>query len=371
MNSSSHGPSQVPGDETLAELLEPVFQRWRVMLAAPLAAGVVSVAATFLFAPIFTATTVVIPPQQRQGGALLAMLGDLGSLAGGAAGVRSPVDQYVSLMATANVRDRIISQFDLKTVYGKEFKQELYDELDRTVTVTAGKKDGLLSISVDDESPERAAAMANAYVEELRRITSSLALTEAQQRRAFFEGQLADARRQLEKAQTELSESGFTDNALNAEPRAAAERYAQLSAQITAQEVVLRSLRSSLTDQTAEVQRTQAMLSELRSQRAVLERSQASTAEGPKYLSRYREFRYRESLFEMMAKQYELARVDEAQDAGLIQVVDVATAPEKKSRPKRALTGVVCTLLAALVTGAVLALNGQKQRRLARLGVRS
>lgn len=366
MNNFPNSQGQTSGDESLAEFLEPVFERWKLMIGAPLGIGVLSVALSFLFPPIFTATTVVLPPQQRQGGALLAMLGDLGSLAGAATGSRSQADQYVSLLATANVRDRLIEKYKLKEVYGKEFRQELYDRLDAMVTITAGKKDGLLTIMVDDESPERAAAMANDFVAELRRVTNDLALTDAQQRRVFFEAQLKDARQQLDKAQSALGSSGFADSAINAEPRAAAERFAQLSAQVTAQEVVLRSLRATMTDNTPEVQRVQASLAALRAQRALLEKTQAGES-NPEYLSRYREFKYRETLFEMMAKQYELARVDEAQDAGLIQVVDEAVVPDKKSRPKRALIGVVGTVLGLLMTGAVLALRGQRARLKARL----
>jgi uncharacterized protein involved in exopolysaccharide biosynthesis len=352
-------------DPTLAELMEPVFARWRLMLAGPIAIGALAVAGSFLFTPIFTATTTLLPPQQRTSGALAALsaLGDLGSLAGVASGVKNPVDQYVSLLQSVTVTDRIIDKFDLLKVYDKEYRQDAREVMERTVTISAGKKDGIITIAVDDEDPKRAAEIANQYVEELRRLTSSLALSEAKQRRLFFQAQLEDARKQLDAAQKALTASGFQSGVINAEPKAAVERYAALSAQLTAYEVELRTLRSTFTDNSTEVQRTQAAIQGLRSQLAALERAQ--TAQGPDtdYVSRYREFKYRETLFDIVAKQYEMARVDEAQDSALIQVIDAGAPPEKKSRPKRALIGITATLLGGILIGCSLIVQGQRRRR--------
>jgi capsule polysaccharide export protein KpsE/RkpR len=192
--------------------------------------------------------------------------------------------------------------------------------------------------------------MANAYVEELRRMTSVLAVSEAQQRRVFFEKELKEARDQLARAQQELQASGFNVGALRAEPRAAAESYARLKAEITSAEVRAHVLRGSLADSSPEVQRQLAQLSALRTQLARLE--QASNANvGPDYLTKYREFKYRETLFELFARQYEMARVDESREGALIQVVDVAVTPEYKSKPNRLLIAVAATLLSLLLLG--------------------
>jgi uncharacterized protein involved in exopolysaccharide biosynthesis len=176
-------------------------------------------------------------------------------------------------------------------------------------------------------------------------MTSVLAVSEAQQRRVFFETQLKNTRDQLVRAQQALQASGFNQGALRAEPKAAAEGYARLKAETTAAEVRLQTLRGMLSDNAVEVQQQQATLNALRSQVSRLEQaSEASISAGPDYISKYREFKYQEALFELFSRQYELARVDEAREGSLIQVVDPALPPERKSKPKRALIAVVSTV---------------------------
>ena len=216
--------------------------------------------------PVYTARTSFLPPQQQQSGmaSALASLGGLAGLAGAAGAIKSPADQYVALMQSVSATDRLIDQFELMKVYESKYRFEARRALEQNTRIAVGKKDGLISVEVDDENPQRAAEMANAYVEELRRMTSVLAVSEAQQRRMFFEKELKDARDQLEKAQQALQASGFNVGALRAEPRAAAESYARLKAEITAAEVRTQVLRGSLADSAPEVQRQLAQLSALR-----------------------------------------------------------------------------------------------------------
>jgi len=190
--------------------------------------------------------------------------------------------------------------------------------------------------------------MANQYVDELRRLTSTIAVTEAQQRRMFFEHQLRQTKDKLIAAQQALAASGFSQGAIKAEPKAAAEGYARLRAEVTAAEVRLQATRGTLADDTPEVRQQQAALAALRSQLGRLE--QTSDAHGgPDYVSKYREFKYQETLFDLFARQYELARVDESREGALIQVVDTAMPPEMRSWPKRALTAVATTLAAGIL----------------------
>jgi uncharacterized protein involved in exopolysaccharide biosynthesis len=187
-------------------------------------------------------------------------------------------------------------------------------------------------------------------VEELRRITSVLAVSEAQQRRVFFDNELKQARDQLSKAQQDLQASGFTVGALRAEPKAAAESYARLRAEITAAEVRMHVLRGTMADSSTQVQQQSAQLSALRGQLARLEQATDSDV-GPDYLSKYREFKYRETLFDLFARQYEIARLDESREGALIQVVDVASPPEYKSKPRRLFIAAGATLLSLLFLG--------------------
>jgi uncharacterized protein involved in exopolysaccharide biosynthesis len=233
-------------------------------------------------------------------------------------------------------------------VYQSDYHFEARKELASNVRIALGKKDGLITVEVDDHEPQRAADIANRYVEELRRVTLELALTEAQQRRVFFEIQLKETRDKLTEAQRQLQASGFSQGALRAEPKAAAENYARLRAETTAAEVRLQTLRSSFADGTPEVQVQQSRLAALRSQLARLEASSERQPEGD-YIGRYREFKYQETLFELFSRQYELARLDESREGALIQVVDKAQRPEWKSRPKRAWVAIGVTLATALL----------------------
>ena len=186
------------------------------------------------------------------------------------------------------------------------------------------------------------------YVAELRHITSELALTEAQQRRVFFETELKSARAKLATAQQALQNGGFNAGALKAEPQAAAESYARIKANATDAEVKLESMRSSLADTAPEVQRQQALLAALRSQLDQLERN-APAAGDADYVSRFREFKYQEKLVELFSQQYESARVDESRDGAVVQVVDPAIPPELKSGPKRVLTAIAAAVISGLI----------------------
>jgi len=201
---------------------------------------------------------------------------------------------------------------------------------------TTGKKDSLITIEVEDKDPKRAADMANAYVEYLRWMTNNLAVTEAQQRRVFFEQKLNEAKDHLTKAQVGLQASGFNAAAIKAEPRAAAEGYARLKAEITAAEVKYQAMRRVLADASPELGQQQSILATLRAELSKLESRQEPQVQDADYIARYREYKYQETLFELYARQFELARADESREGGLIQVVDAATPPDKKSKPKRA-----------------------------------
>jgi len=336
---------------SLLEAAVPLAEHWKLLVFGPLAAGIVAFGIAYLIPPTYTATTTLLPPQQQQSSAssLLSSLGSLAGLAGGAAsGLRTPGDQYVALMQSATVSDRVVDQFKLLEIYDEKYRVDARRELAKNVRITVGKKDGLITVEVDDKSPQRAAEMANRYVDELRRMTDTIAVSEAQQRRKFFDLQLRQTQEKLVQAQQTLQASGFAQGALKAEPKSAAEAYARLRAELTAAEVRLQTLRGSLSDNTPEVQQQQSTLAALRGQVARLEQP-ATAASGPDYVSKYREFKYQETLFDLFAKQYELARVDESREGGLIQVVDAATPPERKSKPKRLFVALGATLASGII----------------------
>jgi uncharacterized protein involved in exopolysaccharide biosynthesis len=334
----------------LLDLATVLVARWRLLVITPIAIGALALAVTTpaLMPPTFTGRTSFLPPQQSQGiaGSALASLGALAGLAGGS--VKTPSDQYVSLMQSVTVEDRIIDRFDLIKRYKAKYRVDARKTLESNVRISIGKKDGLITVEAMALTPTMAADMANQYVAELRRITSELALTEAQQRRLFFETELKQARVKLDSAQQALQNGGFNAGAIKAEPQAAAENYARLKAEATTAEVRLQSMRSTLADTAPEVQRQVALLAALHGQLEQLERNTPATGNAD-YVSRFREFKYQEKLFELFSQQYETARVDESRDGAVVQVVDPAVPPETKSGPKRVLTAIAATFISGLV----------------------
>ena len=341
----------------LLDLVLLLTQKAKLLLLGPALAGMLGLGASYLITPTFTASTTFLPPQQQQSAAAAALssLGALSGLAGAAGGIRTPGDQYISLLQSVSVTDRLIDEFKLLEAYKAEFRFEARRELARNVRIGLGKKDGLITVEVDDTNPQRAAALANRHVEELRRVTSSLALTEAQQRRVFFEDRLKQSRDALGRAQQTLQSSGFNQAALRAEPKSAAEGYARLKAEVTSSEVRLQTLRRALADNAPEVQQQLARLGALRGQLGKLETGLDASSDAD-YIGKYREFKYQETLFELFSRQYELARLDESREGALIQVIDVAVPAEHKAKPKRLFIAIAVSvttgvLLLLLVVG--------------------
>ena len=320
-----------------------------VFLGAP-----IGWASSFLMPVQYTAKTVFIPPQQGQSGAAaaIASLGALSGLAGNLGGIKTAADQYVSLLMSANVTDRLIERFGLRKAYGVNTQGEARLKLEQRVKVALGRKDGLITIEVTDTNPQRAAEIANGHVAELRRLSSVLALTEAQQRRAFFETELKRARDALSASQARLQASGFSASVIKTEPRVAAENYARLKAEATAAEVRLRTLSSGLSEDAPEVRAQRAQLAALSTELRRLEQAAGGESDS-EYLSVFREFKYQETLFDLLARQFELARLDEAREAAMIQVVDVATPPEIKSSPRRLLFAAGGLVVAILLSMAL------------------
>jgi uncharacterized protein involved in exopolysaccharide biosynthesis len=332
---------------SLLDLLQVVADNLRLLVLGPLAAGLLALGYTFTIAPTFTATTKFMPPQQQQSGAasLLAGLGALGGLAGVAGGIKSPADQYVAFLKSRSVQDALVERFKLTERYEAKFKEDARKALDANI-LTASGKDGLITIDASDKDPAFAAELANAHIEELGKLMNRLAITEAQQRRVFFEKQLTNAKDNLVKSEQALKASGVNSSALKASPGAAVEGLAKLKASITAQEIKLASMRGYLTESAPDFKQAQTELFAMRSQMDRAEKAEPPSTGGSDsdYITKFRDFKYHETLFELFAKQYEMARVDESREGALIQVVDAALPPERKAKPKKAQIAMLTTL---------------------------
>lgn len=333
---------------SLLDLLQTIAENIKLLVLGPLLVGLAALGISFAIAPIYTANTRFLPPQQQQSAAagLLQSLGALGGLAGAATGIKSPADQYVAFLKSRAVQDPLIEQFNLLDRYEAKLKEDARKALSTNARVSSGK-DGLISIEVDDTDPTVAANIANAYVAQLGTLLNRLAVTEAQQRRSFFEKQLQATKTNLAQADAALRATGISTDVLKAQPQAAVTALAQLQAQIAAQEVKVASMRGYLTEAAPDFKQAMTELSALRVQLGKVEASATVPANGAgqsNYIARYREYKYHEALFELFAKQYEIARVDEAREGAVIQVLDVATPPERKSGPKKALIAIIATL---------------------------
>ena len=333
---------------SLLDLLQVIVDNLRLLVLGPLVCGLMALGISFSITPTFTAKTQFLPPQQQQSAAAsmlasLGGLGGLGGLAGAAAGIKSPSDQYIAFMKSVSVQDALIERFKLLDKYEAKLKSDARSALTGKVRIASGK-DGLISIEADDKDPKFAADLANAHVEELRNLLGRLAVTEAQQRRLFFEKQLQITKEKLSKADVALKSSGINSSVLKSSPSSAVEAVARLKAGISVQEVKLGSMRNYLTENSPEFKQAMSELGSLKAQLAKAEKEEPDSQEASDYVARYREFKYQETMFELFAKQFELARVDESREGAVIQVLDIAEPPERKAKPKKAMIAIIATL---------------------------
>jgi capsule polysaccharide export protein KpsE/RkpR len=267
------------------------------------------------------------------------------------------------MLTSRTIGDNLINRFDLQKAYRVKRYQDAEKKLRQNSEVIA-TKEGLISISVTDRDPKRAAEIANAYVQQLYNVNQNLAITEASQRRLFYEQQIKAEQRQLSSAELALTQVQEKSGLLQpeAQARAIIGGIADLRAQVATHEVQLRTMRSYATENNPELQRAETELAGMRSELAKLEHSNAAAGNGNlaiparqmpeaelEYLRRSREVKYHEALYDFLGKQLEAARIDEGQNAILVQVVDTAVAPESKSGPKRLLIVLVSTTAVFLV----------------------
>jgi uncharacterized protein involved in exopolysaccharide biosynthesis len=346
---------QDQGDEiSLLDLLQTIVDNLRLLVLGPLAVGLIALVYSFSIPPTFTAKTQFLPPQQQQSAAasMLASLGSLGGLAGAVGGIKNPADQFLAYMKSVTLQDSLIERFKLLERYEAKTKTDARLALTGNVRAVYGK-DGLISVEVDDKDPKFAADLANAHVEELGKLLGKLATTEAQQRRLFFEKQLTLAKDKLIQSEIALKATGVSGSVLKSNPASAVAAVAGLQASVTAQEVKLGAMRGYLAETAPDFKQAMNELANLRTQLAKQEKDSPlsgakATTEGD-YITKYREFKYHETLFELFAKQFELAKVDEAREGAVIQVLDAAQAPERKTKPKKAMIAIIATLASGFV----------------------
>lgn len=261
----------------LLDYLIVLAKRKKLIIGITLGAALITAIISFIIPPKYRAEARILPPQQSSSMAaqLLSQFGDTTGMVSGISGmlgIRNPIDLYVGMIKSRTVYDRIIDRSDLMKLYNNKYREDARDGLDGVVNVKAGK-DGIIILTVDDKDPKRAADIANAFVEELKNLTKGLAVTEASQRRLFFEEQLKDAKEVL--IQAEEAMKGFQERtgALKIEEQAKAiiEGIAYLKAQIAAKEVEIRVMRTYSTPNNPDLQRAEESLRGLKTELSKLE----------------------------------------------------------------------------------------------------
>lgn len=328
--------------------IEVVLSRRRMIIIITTIFFFLSIIISLAMPRIYRATTKILPPQQDTGlmGALMGSMGGMGALAGDFLGKGSPADMYVSILGSEAVSDAIIDHFKLMEVYDTKYRTDTYKILDKQVDISAGKKDGIISISVEDEDPKRAADMANAYVDEFSKLTVKLNISGAGKNRLFYEERLAKAKTDLSQAEDKLKIFQSKNKALDIieQAKVTIAGVAQLQAQLAMQEVQLQTLRNQFTDSSQEVKNLKVAIVNLKSQIARLEGNSGGSsipsvgsvpALGQEYLRLMREFKVQEAVVELLTKQYEMAKLSELKDVSTVQVIQKARVPDKKIKPKR------------------------------------
>jgi tyrosine-protein kinase Etk/Wzc len=349
------------------DLVVALVSRRRTLLATLVLGALASTATVLLLPDSYTARTTILPPQQSQSlvSSMMGQLGPLAALGGRDLGVRNVADLYAGILQSDSLAAELIRRYRLIDRYGVVRQSDARKKLARRTVVTVRPKDGLIDIEVEDREPQTAADLANSYVELLFGVNARLALTEASQRRLFFEGELNAAKENLARAETTLKHTQESTGMLqlDSQARALVQAVAGVKAEIAAKEVQLRAMNTFATERNHTVVIAREELAGLRGQ---LERMQArgggagdieiATRRVPEtslaYMRGLRDVAFQEALYELLAKQYEAARIDEAKSAPVIQVVDKAQPPDHRSGPPRfiyAAGATACCVFSALL----------------------
>lgn len=354
----------VAADEiNLTDILVAVGEGKYYVFCSALIALLLGVLLSFLLTPAYIAKTVVMPPQQQQTGiGALAGLTGLPGL-GNAIGVKTPDDMYVGLLQSETVANDLIARFKLTERYHVKLASQARTILGGKAHIAGDKRSGFITITVSDRSPTFAAELANAYVDQLRKMLDVVAVTDAQQRRVFFQREIDKTLTRLSEAQLAFDQaqkrSGVVslDEQVSSSIRASAE----LRARIQAHEVQLQSMRTYATEENPDVQRVLAEIQAMQSQLNTLEQGSGAAAApvgdsaAMANIRAYREVKYQEALLDQFRKQIELAQMDEAREGPLVQQIDKALPPDRRSSPKRALIALAAGGVGGLI-GLVIAL---------------
>jgi len=371
---------------SLPPIIRVAIKRKKLVGIITLAVIALALAVALVLSSRYMATTVILPPQQSSsaGAAMMAQLNSLSTMAGaGALGIKNPNDLQVALLKSRSVEDAMAARFHLQALYHAKYLSSARKRWEKKTFIDDGLKDGLIRLSVTDSDPQRAAELANGWVEEYQRFSATLAVGEASRRRLFFERQVADARENLARAEEEMKQTEQRTGVIELDGQAHAmiASAAMLRAQVAAKQVEIQAMRQFAADGNPDLERVQQELSGLEGQLAAMDVAKDRSSgdlvaptgmvaqAGLDYARALREVKYREAVVSLLMHLYEMAQVDEAQKGSQAQVVDTAVVPDRPTSLFRiwiVLAGMLLALpmalLIALGTEAVDGLRALRRR---------
>jgi uncharacterized protein involved in exopolysaccharide biosynthesis len=354
--------------ERTASNLRLLWEQRRFLLRWTVLGLVVSLVVALLIPSRYEATTQLMPPDNQSGGGAAAFLAaaaghsgsgsgsgsGLAGLAGDLLGTKNSGALFVGILSSRTVQDRLIEEFDLRREYWDSKMEDARKDLAKHTGVSEDRKSGIISVSVWDHNPQRAAAMAGAYVKELDRLVAQVSTSAARRERIFLEERLHAVKQDLDASAVKFSEFASKNTAIDipAQGKAMVEAAATLQGQLIFAESELHGLEAIYTDQNVRVKALRARVSELRTQLGKIGgESGAAGALSPKsdpslypsirqlpvlgvtYADLYQQTKIQATVFELLTQQYELAKVQEAKEIPSVKVLDVAVVPTKKSFP--------------------------------------
>jgi len=359
----------LPGLEQPREDYSSVWylsQLWeqRRQIARTVFYGLVASATLALLIPIrFESTARLMPPDSGPSGglamaaaALSGSVGGLGGMASEMLGLKSSSDVFVGILSSRTVQDKLIEQFDLRRLYGDSRMEDARKELAEHTGISVDPKSQIITISVIDHDPKRAAAMCQAYIDQLNRLVADLSTSSARRERIFLEERLQGVSKDLESAEKEFSQFSSKNATIDIKEqgRAMVEAAATLQGKLIAAQSELEGLRQIYSDSNVHVLYVRARIDELNHELQKMGGNANDGAEssgqqgdplypsirklpllGVTYADLYRTTRVEEAVFETLTKEYELAKVQEAKEIPAVKVLDAANIPDKKSFPPR------------------------------------
>jgi uncharacterized protein involved in exopolysaccharide biosynthesis len=381
IRNNGHVPQELPELDWAWILWSRRRFLWRWTLRGLLASTLLA----FLIPKRYESTARIIPSDNQSSGpmAMLASMGGkssaLGMLANDFLSVKDPGGNFVGILESDTILNRLIDRFDLRKVYWDHYMYDARKDLKHFTDISLDHKTGIITIAVTDRNPERAAALGRAYVEELDRMTAQLSTSSARRERIFIEGRLTTVKQNLEDAANEFSQYASKNTTIDvpAQTKAMVEAAATLQGQLIAAQSELEGLEQIYTPNNVRVRSLQARIAELKRQMIKMGgNSEAPSTDetqsdaiyppirqlpllGVRWADLYRETKIQETVYEMLTQQYEMAKIQEAKEIPTVKVLDEAAVPEKKASPPRLIIMIVGSLFAFALASAWILSNAR------------